>query len=63
MVRIQPKEISKKASSFLQLDILRLPFFQVLLNDGSKVLSKAFDGKVFFKEVTLVVPNSWYQYY
>ena len=33
--------------------------FQVLLNDASKVLYKAFDGRLFYKEVTLVVPNSW----
>jgi hypothetical protein len=33
--------------------------FQVLMSDASRVLYKALDGRVFYKEVTVVVPNSW----
>jgi hypothetical protein len=32
---------------------------QVLLTDASRVLHRALDGRVFFKDVTVVVPNSW----
>ena len=33
--------------------------FQVMLNDASRVLFNALEEKVFFKEVTVVVPRVW----
>lgn len=33
--------------------------FQVMLTDASRVLYNALDDKVFFKEVIVVVPQSW----
>ena len=36
-----------------------LPSLQVTLADASRTLYTALDGKVFFKQVTVVVPDKW----